>query len=879
MKPSSRQGPPSGAPKLAPATLLVAWAVLATLFAAPHTRAQAGDTIQLLVRLGAHPGEIDLTWSEGGSSFEVYRSASPSGLTHPANLLGATTALGWIDTPPDTPIEFYAVTGNGIDRIAVEPLKPYAILVTDTSSSMTGATGYGPPGCAGAIDTRFNHLKCAVARTAAGGHAVLALARFRQENSGSSCLACSVIGADCSACNTATGVGCTPAMSSDSQLEILTPLLDNGHRDLITWNNFSCGTCFDAIGQDPELRTAGSGSIGGSLKGARRYWQGLQATDGMVLWPAGLAGFDPIRSDPLRWEFLPDGPQCRPYLVLSTVDSDEACATFSETVAAAAALLTTDVDGLAYRIETKPIGIGKSPGDTQVEGIAHAGGAPDVPGVDEGFYAQNVQELQAVLTRILDGAVRYERCNDLDDDCDGLVDEDFPGKGQPCDDGGLGVCRGTGVLQCSHDGASTSCRVTEPGWSPSAEICNTLDDDCDGAVNEGCGGCGGTEVCGNGLDENCNGQFDEGCASCLSWIGVGGSVQIMQYEASRPDATSGWTGSDTRAVCSRPGAQPWTNVTHAQAEAACATVGARLCTEQEWHRTCSVVAPTSYPVVQAPSGDAGIFLEAEDFRASVPAAASDGVARAWVPDSSPAWSGISALKALPDTGANVLAASAPSQSPRLDFEVTFTQTGNTYVWIRMFAPNSAGNTLRVGISTAPAVTAPTQSLTLSVNGTWTWVRSAAFNLTPGTRFVSLYMQEDGLAVDAIHVTRNAGTTPPSTLTANGGDWAFRANPDAYVATICNGRDLDTNGDLAGNQDEIFAAGTVPGGQCYANHGGGLGVFDLSGNVREWAAARIPGVNPIRGGASSSEADGIACAAGVVADDAAFAPDLGFRCCR
>ena len=44
---------------------------------------------------------------------------------------------------------------------------------------------------------------------------------------------------------------------------------------------------------------------------------------------------------------------------------------------------------------------------------------------------------------------------------------------------------------------------------PTTEVCNYVDDDCDGEVDEGCQTCS-PEVC-NGLDDDCDGEIDEGC--------------------------------------------------------------------------------------------------------------------------------------------------------------------------------------------------------------------------------------------------------------------------------------------------------------------------------------------------------------------------------
>jgi hypothetical protein len=74
-----------------------------------------------------------------------------------------------------------------------------------------------------------------------------------------------------------------------------------------------------------------------------------------------------------------------------------------------------------------------------------------------------------------------EKCNALDDDCDGLTDETFTTLGAACTSG-LGVCARSGVLQCNAAGTGTQCSAS-PG-SPTAAACDGLDNDCDGVVDE-----------------------------------------------------------------------------------------------------------------------------------------------------------------------------------------------------------------------------------------------------------------------------------------------------------------------------------------------------------------------------------------------------------
>ncbi len=82
-----------------------------------------------------------------------------------------------------------------------------------------------------------------------------------------------------------------------------------------------------------------------------------------------------------------------------------------------------------------------------------------------------------------------ETCNNIDDDCDGVIDDGNPGGGDRCvplpgggyrppsaDDGD--ICRG-GTVRCV--GGALVCQGAASGGS---EVCNCLDDDCDGMVDE-----------------------------------------------------------------------------------------------------------------------------------------------------------------------------------------------------------------------------------------------------------------------------------------------------------------------------------------------------------------------------------------------------------
>jgi MYXO-CTERM domain-containing protein len=87
------------------------------------------------------------------------------------------------------------------------------------------------------------------------------------------------------------------------------------------------------------------------------------------------------------------------------------------------------------------------------------------------------------LICVPDGDPIAELCNGADDDCDALTDETFPTLGDDCTNG-VGACSRPGVVVCAPGGLTTECMGEEPG-DPRAEVCNGDDDDCDGTTDEG----------------------------------------------------------------------------------------------------------------------------------------------------------------------------------------------------------------------------------------------------------------------------------------------------------------------------------------------------------------------------------------------------------
>jgi hypothetical protein len=165
-----------------------------------------------------------------------------------------------------------------------------------------------------------------------------------------------------------------------------------------------------------------------------------------------------------------------------------------------------------------------------------------------------------------------ETCNGLDDNCNNMIDEGDPGGGVDCDTGKLGECK-AGTTHCI--GGMIKCIQKNIA---AAELCDGKDNNCDGQIdnapfadmtgmscdtklkgicaagtqtcNGGALSCKqnnqpGMEIC-NGLDDNCDGSTDEGspganqdctvtgqpinspCAKGKTGCGMSGQIQCIQ---------------------------------------------------------------------------------------------------------------------------------------------------------------------------------------------------------------------------------------------------------------------------------------------------------------------------------------------------------------
>ncbi|MHC4837045.1 MAG: formylglycine-generating enzyme family protein [Planctomycetota bacterium] len=174
-----------------------------------------------------------------------------------------------------------------------------------------------------------------------------------------------------------------------------------------------------------------------------------------------------------------------------------------------------------------------------------------------------------------------EICNGLDDDCDDAADEEAAGVGSECLTDGLGACA-AGLRRCQPEQGL----VCEPINVPAEEVCDGLDNDCDGETDEAlaercypgdeatadvglcrrgerrCEGarwtdCEGAvtpaeEIC-DGLDDDCDGETDEAdpalCGECAVPGAAGACVRGVGVCREGAIVCARWPGLRAEGTC------------------------------------------------------------------------------------------------------------------------------------------------------------------------------------------------------------------------------------------------------------------------------------------------------------------------------------------
>ena len=161
-----------------------------------------------------------------------------------------------------------------------------------------------------------------------------------------------------------------------------------------------------------------------------------------------------------------------------------------------------------------------------------------------------------------------EVCDGVDNDCDGLID--VLTDGQPvvvpgdCATGLSGGCR-LGTWACVA--GRTRC---VPNEQSNPEVCDLIDNDCDGFVDENvrnsCGTCGALppETC-NNIDDDCDDSVDEGSAGCGQGQGCYEGLCLSEC------GTEGCPAEDS--FCADEVCVPWCVISGCEVEGEVCTAG------------------------------------------------------------------------------------------------------------------------------------------------------------------------------------------------------------------------------------------------------------------------------------------------------------------
>ena len=198
---------------------------------------------------------------------------------------------------------------------------------------------------------------------------------------------------------------------------------------------------------NPELRAINNTPLAGAARSA-------------TAWYNSIIGSDPVA-------------QCRPYVLVQITDGFDTCEgsnTLQNTgpVAAAEGFVAATVPGKASKPLNKVYVIGLNLSSPPLDNSAKAGGT------GAARLATSQQDIEAALADIVSSSVLVEKCNRIDDNCNGQCDENFPGvlvtnpapdgsscsnphPASSCDNGLQGQCLATGTFVCSADQLSQVC--------------------------------------------------------------------------------------------------------------------------------------------------------------------------------------------------------------------------------------------------------------------------------------------------------------------------------------------------------------------------------------------------------------------------------------
>lgn len=172
------------------------------------------------------------------------------------------------------------------------------------------------------------------------------------------------------------------------------------------------------------------------------------------------------------------------------------------------------------------------------------GAADDLPGLSCGVGACNVMVpacANGAPNACVPGMPSVEVCDGIDNNCNQLTDETFPDDGKACDSGLSGACA-AGKTKCVTEAGVTGPKCV-PDQMPGIEACDSVDNDCNGVVDDNIVGTGAS--CSTGLLGACN----PGTVSCQS-----GAIDCYPNNPPTPEVCDGLDNDCTGAADDFPGA-------------------------------------------------------------------------------------------------------------------------------------------------------------------------------------------------------------------------------------------------------------------------------------------------------------------------------------
>ena len=461
-----------------------------------------------------------------------------------------------------------------------------------------------------------------------------------------------------------------------------------------------------------------------------------------------------------------------------------------------------------------------------------------------------------------------ERCNAIDDNCDGTVDDGNPEGGASCGTN-TGECT-AGTLRCAGGGLSCTGAV-----GPQLDVCNMRDDDCDGVADQtfntmtdpnNCGMCGRQCTLPNAIS-GCSAGACTFVACRAGFVNADGNTmngcEYMCTPSGAETCNAADDDCDTRvdealtppAVCNPNGVCAGTT-------ASCAGAGG-------W--VCNYPAATYQATETRCDGLDNDCNGVRDEGYNIGAACNNGLLGTCRRTGAVACTSATASACNAATGITGTTETCNNLDDDCDGVLDDGVTGQ---WVP-FTVGAATRYIMAYEASRPDSTSSSSGgashRVCSEPGRMPWA-----NITYPAAVAACTTLGARLCTEVEWQRACESSAPAATACI----WS-EATTCRTFNTLCNTNEFDANMSMAGDQDALMSTGALA--SCYTPwtiSGTTRNVYDLSGNLQEWTAQRSAGVNPMRGGTYLDPMGGATCQNNFeVASSTVALPTVGFRCCR